>query len=171
MSIAIHLDQLSKFSCEILPLPTRSAPEEFAQAHASSCIARGVNKSVLPLFQGMHQTPQKTRCFTCNLTLSPNNLIQGCKETKQRFLEHPFLLGSTNPCPLLFIWIRLPSFHAKFCHYHQDLHQRNSLRLTPTAASPGVWRNLSVGFSRAAENTPNTSEGKVFYLQLNPISK
>ena len=36
---------------------------------------------------------------------------------------------------------------------------------------PGVWINLSFGFSRAVENAPDTSEDKVLYPQLNPISR
>ena len=35
---------------------------------------------------------------------------------------------------------------------------------------PGVRINLSLGFSRAGESTPDTSDGKVLYQPRNPIS-
>jgi hypothetical protein len=36
---------------------------------------------------------------------------------------------------------------------------------------PGVRINLSFGFSRAVESTPDTSEDKVLYPPCNPISR
>ena len=105
-----------------------------AQVQSASCYCK--NKLMLSLRDSTAKNfwPKPLGSSTVHST----SWFQGYKEKKHCFLEHPFLLGSTNPCPLLFTWISFPSFHVKICHYQQDLHQGNSLRLTPTAASPGA---------------------------------